>query len=481
MFNHNTAPIFNSLLKHKKKVKGNFHVPGHKKATAFDKKGLSWFKKILQIDFTEVGDLDDLYQATGCIKDALQLAADAFLAEHTFFLVGGTTAGILAAIFATTKKDNNLLIQRTSHQAVFNGCLLKGIHPYILTPKFNSKTYLELPLDVNYLEDVLKKNQKISAVLITSPSYYGVVQPLKDIAYCCHKQKIPLIVDEAHGAHFSFSKDLPPSAMEANADISIQSTHKTLTSMTMSSMLHLKSNYIKKEDIAYWLSIFQSSSPSYPLLASLDLTRRYMMTKGQKQLPKTLNFLKEFRKQITKLKFLKEVKSKYPTDPFKMLLTTKPFHLSGFTLAKLLQQWGCFVELADLDKVLFYFSLGTKLRELKYLSKILQKIDSLIPKLKKEQKIAPLSFESKELTSNSFKMFDVKNGEFVTLPLQKALGKITAKMLIPYPPGIPLILPGQLFTKNIITYIETFLFKGGIIKGLIDTKPATVLVIKEEV
>lgn len=477
MHSQQSAPLYESLLTHVNRSKANFHVPGHKQGMAFDLEAKERFFPLLQIDLTEVGDLDDLHQAEGVIREAEELAAEAFAADRTFFLVGGTTSGNIAVILSLCGPGDMLLVQRSCHQSVFHGCLLAGAVPVFLQGDVDPDTFHELPISKEQLAEAIQRYPEIKGVVITSPSYFGVVQPLSELAEVCHSFGIPLIVDEAHGAHFHFHPDLPPSAMECNADVSIQSTHKMLTSMTMSSMLHIKGKKVSGEKIARWLRVIQSSSPSYPLLASLDLARRYAVNQGRDRIDQVLGMIRELREWMQNhLANLYEVTFPGAQDPFKLSLASK-YRNSGFELLHWFEQQGIYAELADHQKVLFLFSIGTVENEIQWLKENLKKLDQLIPSLPQMPMVLPsfpLSRLYKGISGDEW-----RRRKRVFLPITEACGKQSAEMVVPYPPGIPLLVPGEEIRQEVIEFLLLLKRMGGKVRGLKEKENIMISVLEE--
>ncbi len=454
------APLFEALTEHVRQSAANFHVPGHKQGQAFDQEALNWFSSVLKIDLTEVGQLDDLHQPTGVIKEAEQLAAEIFRADQTCFLVGGTTAGNLAAILACSRPGDSVILQRSCHQSVFHGCILARVKPIYLHAEWNDMG-IERLVSPAEIGRILQGNNTVSAVILTSPTYYGQIQPIERIAQVCHRNHVPLIIDEAHGAHLGFHPELQSSAMDLGADIAIQSTHKMLPSMTMSSMLHLQGNLVDREEIGYWLRVIQSSSPSYPLMASLDVTRRFMAVDGEKELERLLQDLKHFRRNIISLKDLYEVDTE---DPLKCTLAGNG-KITGFQLDGQLRQEGIHTEIADSHKVLLVFGLGTKRKDLDVLQKVLQKIDKQLETVQKREEPASFSFvSSTQQTKESLDRLHRKPSRQV--PLNEAKGKTSVDMIVPYPPGIPLVLPGEIWTEETVHIVKQVLKGGCNVRGV---------------
>lgn len=456
------APLFDALIRHINRSTGNFHVPGHKQGQAFDDAGKKWFASVLQLDLTEVGELDDLHHPQGAILEAQQLASAAFRAEHTLFLVGGTTAGILATILHLCRPGEEIIIQRNCHQSVFHGCMMAGAKQRYLPCEFDQNG-MEIPISPDTVQQMIRQYPQAKGVVITSPSYFGVVQNVREIAEICHAHQIPLVVDEAHGAHFGFHPRLPRSAIDQGADVSIQSTHKLLTSMTMSSMLHAQGERVNIADIMRWLRMIESSSPSYPLMASLDLARRWIATKGKEELERLLIALDHFRGNIKNGSFIHEVSVLSPHDPLKLTLVADP-GVSGYAMADWLNKQGIYAELADHRKVLFVFSPGTTESELSRLEQVLRRLDREISHFPKEPSFNLPSFSIH--TQAKVEFDELRRRKRRWIPLASAAGEIVTEMITPYPPGIPLVLPGEELREEVLHFLCDVIRRGGNVRGI---------------
>ncbi|SDW85122.1 Arginine/lysine/ornithine decarboxylase [Marininema mesophilum] len=466
------APIFTALVEHQRKSKGNFHVPGHKQGQAFDVEGRTWFDNILPIDLTEIGQLDDLHQAEGVIKEAQELAAEAFGAQKTYFLTGGTTAGNLALVMALCNPGERLIVQRDCHQSIFNGCALAGAQPIYLSGRISDDSEEIMPLLGEDLERALDEFTDVKGVFITSPDYFGRIQPIKELAEICHHYDIPLVVDEAHGAHFSFHPDLPASAMVEGADATVQSTHKMLPALTMASMLHLQGTRVNQERLEAGLRTIQSSSPSYPMLASLDLARRWMVQEGTSALVELLPALETLRTQIAELEFLQEIRG---DDPLKLTLQARN-GVSGLVMLDWLKEQDVFFELADHRRLLASFSVGTTSYDLVRLAGWLRKLDQAVSKMESSTVIHQISIPI--LSESQVPLGDRGMGLGIEIPLTEAVGRVAATMVVPYPPGIPLVLPGEKFSKDNIHVISAMLREGGRVRGLSSSFPLRVVVLQ---
>jgi arginine decarboxylase len=469
------APLLEALLEYNHMARGNFHVPGHKQGQAWSEREKRWFGSILALDLTEVGHLDDLHDPRGVIADAQALAAEAFHADHTLFLVGGTTAGNMALILSLCQPGDRLLVQRNSHQSIFHGCYFAGVRAIYLPTRVDVVTGLAEPLQPAEIDQLLHQYPDAKGVFITSPSYEGMVQPIRAIADICHRFDVPLFVDEAHGAHFGFHPVLPLSAMQLGADVAVQSTHKMLSSMTMSSMLHIKGSRMEVDQVARALRMLESSSPSYPLLASLDVARRDIVTSGRQRMEQVLHHLISLRAAMEAWCHLREVQMPGIQDPLKCSLKADG-RMTGFQLARWLEQRGIYTEFADLAKVLLVFSLGTTAVELQTLSIELLRLDQHLTLLPHRNAHDIPVFPKPVSSDLSFAEIRIATKEVI--PLTEAEGRIATEMLLPYPPGIPVILPGELFTQANIHYLGRIIEAGGKVKGSMLSSVCQVSVIK---
>ncbi|MEN9406520.1 MAG: hypothetical protein RLZ12_804 [Bacillota bacterium] len=451
------APLFEMLLAHASSLQGSFYVPGHKHGALFDEAAAPWFRKLLDLDATEVGELDDLHDPQGVIAAAQKLAAEAFGAKGTFFLVGGTTLGNLAAVLALCTAGDELVMQRSSHQSLFHAAMLSRAVVHFLPLTLDKRTGLELPIDVVDLERILSR-KPVKAVVLTSPSYFGLVQPLKAVAALCHSYQVPLIVDEAHGAHFAFNEDLPAAALAEGADIAIQSTHKTLTSLTMSSMLHFQGNLVNPERIQGWLRMLASSSPSYLLMASLDVTRRLFVLHGEQLLKQSLALINKYRSTLNQFCNMLLLET---DEPFRWVLAIRG--AQGVLVGQLLTKKKIFPELVLPDKVLFLFSAATNEQELQALVRALTLIDRQLSKqgpFVQEQMLT--AYPGSTISYATWSC----NQPYELVPLVRAVGRRVVRPIIIYPPGIPLLCAEEKVSALLKEKIEYAIKNGLSIRGL---------------
>ena len=259
------ATIYEKLKAYSDSDYYGFHMPGHKR-----KMHMSWDADPYTVDITEIEGFDDLHHAEGILKEAQERAARIYHADETHFLVNGSTVGILSAIMGVTDKGDQILVARNCHKSVYHAIYLNELEPVYVYPEYDEKTGLNGEVKADEIALLLEKNPNIKAVMIVSPTYDGVVSDVKKIAEVAHAHEIPLIVDEAHGAHFGFDPYFPKNANENGADIVIHSVHKTLPSLTQTALLHINGTFVNREKVRMYLHMLQSSSPSYVLMASID-------------------------------------------------------------------------------------------------------------------------------------------------------------------------------------------------------------------
>ncbi|WP_458411439.1 aminotransferase class I/II-fold pyridoxal phosphate-dependent enzyme [Schinkia sp. CFF1] len=442
----NELPLYNGLLNHVKTNPISFHVPGHKNSTVFPSLKQNVFQELLQVDQTELSGLDDLHSANGMIKEAQELAAALYKVEKSFFLVGGSTAGNLTMILATCEANDTVLVQRNSHKSIMNALKLADVQPVFLNPEYDSDGQIATSVSYQTVEAAIKQYPFAKSLILTSPNYYGIVsKELRKIINLAHANGLIVLVDEAHGAHFILGDPFPPSAVQLGADIVVQSAHKTLPAMTMGSFLHVNSPKIDLEQIQYYLQVVQSSSPSYPIMASLDIARYYLAHITENEKRSIIDHLHNFREQLATIPQLVVITNKsntYFSDPLKLIVQTN-CELSGYGMQQEFEKQSIFTELADPLNVLFVLPLA-----------VVHDWTSITDRLKR-------AVEHKPLHSNPLKMIyssinhdavisnlainykDMKKYKKEVVPLGRAVGRIAAAPIIPYPPGVPLIMEGE--------------------------------------
>ncbi|MCL6459389.1 MAG: aminotransferase class I/II-fold pyridoxal phosphate-dependent enzyme [Gorillibacterium sp.] len=480
LLNPETAPLLDALLRHRARGDISFHVPGHKNGQGLDQYGDKVFRQIMAIDYTEITGLDDLHHPTGVIREAQELAADCFGADETFFLVGGSTVGNLALILSTCAAGDLLILQRNVHKSVLNGIALSGAKAVFLPSRQDEESGLVAGVTSEDVHTALKRYPEAKAVFLTNPNYYGMTDNLTQTARIVHDFGKLLLVDEAHGAHFGFHPALPASALSCGADAVVQSTHKMLTAMTMGAMLHVQGQRLDRERIKRVLSAVQSSSPSYPILASLDLCRRQMHVKGHDFIEAGLAAVHELRSKAANYQALcileHTLSSSYGAlDPFKIALSDRTGTLSGYDLQERIEKSGCMVELADPLYALCLFSPASTVEEAKRLHQVMMKIDAEIQHSGKEKQpflanktITPFLTELSppvSLPQSWLASFKAGSDQEYAVPLEQVAGLYAAEMVIPYPPGIPVLYPGERISVQMRDYLLVLAKSGARFQG----------------
>ena len=463
-----STPLYDALMEYVKKETVPFHMPGHKQGRVLPKE---YIENLAKIDLTEVPGLDNLHNPDGPILEAEKLAAEAFGSKQAFFLVNGSTAGICAAMYALLNPGDRVVIMRNSHKSVYNGVVLTQSIPVYLLPEIDYENGIAMGIDVEKLEEVLQKERDVKAVVVTHPNYYGFCSDIEKIVDIVHKYGKILIVDEAHGAHFPFSNNLPKTSIKAGADIVVQSLHKTLTSFTQTSILHLNSDRVDVDRLKYSLSLFQSTSPSYILMSSIDMAREYMEKEGKKRLEEVIQLALYVRREIDKMEGIRclgeDIVGRYGIVDFdvtKLTISVKNLGIEGPEAEDFLRrECNIQVEMSDVYNILAMVTVGDDEKRVKMLLEGLKKLSKNRKRVKFGDRILFPSLPEMELTPS-----EAVRKKKVRVPFEKAEGAISADFVTPYPPGVPLICPGERIEKDMVKYIEVLYNKGIKVLGIQD-------------
>ena len=445
-----------------------FHMPGHKRNFLPET-----MNNFYDIDITEITDFDNLHHAEGILKENQQLAVELYGADFTYFLINGSTAGILAAVSACTKRNGKLLMARNCHKAVYHGAYLRGLETVYLYPSYEPTCGLNgriSPIDV---EKALRKDKDIQAVLITSPTYEGVVSDVRSIAEIVHKYHIPLIVDEAHGAHFSFHSAFPVSALDLGADVVIHSLHKTLPSPTQTALLHTKGNRVDISKIETFLGIYQTSSPSYVLMSGISACLRFLKEKGEEAFEEYVYKLKECRQCLGKMKSLRLLEKEFGNTPSfldisKLVIATVGSEISGPKLHNILREkYHLEMEMEGENYVIALTSVLDSQEGFDRLTQGLLEIDAELcrrfePEICFED--SNKVFHAEQVCSISVGMESRKK----QVLLKESEGLISGEYAYLYPPGIPLLTPGERIDRQFIKQTLQWKNQGIYLQGLQD-------------
>lgn len=413
------------------------------------------------IDITEIIGYDNLYEAEGMLKDAMGRAAKVYGAEETFFLVNGSTVGILSAITAVTKRGERILVARNCHKAVFHAIELRELQAVYLHPEYVADWDMPGTICVEEVRAQLEKYPDCKAVVITSPTYEGLVSDVEAIAELAHEKGIPLIVDEAHGAHLVFDERFPKSALACGADVVIQSMHKTLPSFTQTALIHMRKGYVDTARIKEYIGYYQTSSPSYLFMAGMDYCIGQIEEKGSCLWDSFFAMREEFLKKMAMLKYIRILQG---NDPCKLMISIKGTSLSGNELQKiLLKKYHIQLEMAAETYVLGIVTMCDTKEGFDRLAEALLEIDA---------ELSHVNTNEVPFTANTFSedivytLAEVREKETEEIPLEKSVGKICATYVNLYPPGIPLFLPGEKITEEHIALIERYRKKDMHVQGI---------------
>lgn len=477
-----------------------YHMPGHKRNM-----NTMPMAEAYAIDLTEVEGSDNLYHAEGILKDAMQRAANLYHAEETHFLVNGSTGGILSAISACVKQGGHILMARNCHRSAYNAVMLKNLRSTYLYPEYIKDWQVMGGITPEAVRIALEANPEIEAVFITSPTYEGLVSDIKQLAEEVHKYDIPLIVDEAHGAHFGLNEVLPDSAVTEGADLVIQSLHKTLPAFTQTALLHVNGNRVDREKIRMYLSLYQTSSPSYVLMAGIDQCIALLEEKRTTLFAQFYQNRQQFFDKIKELKHIRildksilqdigghasfHAKNPYGTiamDDCKLVISAQGTNYNGQKLYEiLLHQYGLQMEMAASTYVLAILTVMDTREGFDRLAKALLAIDKEVHAMTEDNHQSTLEKEKIQIDTNIlyscgkpfFTIGEAVEKDWENCRLMMCENRVAADYICLYPPGIPLIVPGEQFTACLIRQIEAYQKEGLCLLG-VEKNQNTVKVVK---
>jgi lysine decarboxylase len=472
------TPLFDAMVSLAESRKVSFHTPGHKSGKGISTRFRKFVgPKIFSIDLTTLDEVDSLQKPKGVIKEAQELAAKAYGADRSFFLLNGTTGGNHAMILATCNPQDRVLVARNAHKSVLAGMIFSGAQPIFYAPEVDENLKMLLNVGYEATRAAIDAHPEAKVLFLTSPNYYGICADLERIIPYAHERGLTVLVDEAHGPHLKFHPDLPVSAMEAGADLSVQSTHKIIGGMTQASMLHARAGRIDMTTLATVLRFVQSTSPSYILMASLDLARMQMATEGTKLLDKAIRLAEEARSRINRIPGLFCFDRKMVKNPLfsemgdfdvtKLTISVRELGLTGYQASQILNnRYHIQVEMADPFNVLVIVSIGDRRDDLNRLIDALREMSkenygsAVRSPLESEVGLPPVG-RAGQLTPR-----DAFFADHQYVPLDEAAGKVSSEIVTVYPPGIPLLIPGEVVTVEILEYIKKMARLGGTIDGL---------------
>ncbi|WP_099223992.1 aminotransferase class I/II-fold pyridoxal phosphate-dependent enzyme [Listeria costaricensis] len=448
MFAQKKKPLVERIESHIQLDSVSLHVPGHKNGLLYP---ASW-QPFLKYDLTEITGLDDLYHSEAAIEESRQLLTACYGAEESYFLVNGTTGGNLAMILAAVGRGEKVLVSRDVHKSILHGLELAGAVPIFLTAAVDPEIGVASGVSCDLLEEAFTLHPDIAACIFTYPSYYGTVFDLASCISIAHRYQAVVLVDEAHGAHFAAHPDFPTDALQLGADAVVQSAHKTLPAMTMGSFLHIASSHPRLQEVPRYLQMLQSSSPSYLIMASLDIARHYVANYEAADFETFWEMRANWEASLTASGF--EVLT--PADPLKLVI--RRAGSTGFELLAEFEQNGYFPELADESQALLILPLLKKNDSFPAPSNW----QTVAADKKERQEIQPIAPAAITELAISYEAMRGLKTEF--LPVEAAVGYVAAENVMTYPPGIPELIRGEKITAEHVTVlqaIKTRRYQGG--------------------
>lgn len=470
------TPLIDALKNFDKISPAYFCIPSHHRGKGASSSFTEVFgKTVLKYDLTETPLTDDLHEADGAIKEAESLASELFGSDRTFFLVNGTTCANEAMIISSVCEGEKILVARNCHKSVLMGLIISGASPVYIEPEISGVFSTFGSISPEKIELAFKNHPDIKAFILTSPTYYGIGSDLQKIADICHSHGALLLVDEAHGSHFAFSDKLPKTALSCGADMVSQSTHKTLNSMTQSSMLHVKGSLVDISKVDAALKIVQSTSPSYILMASLDAARQNAALNGRTAVCSMLDIASYIRSALSSIDGVScpenvDGNEVFSFDKTRIVFSVKG--MSGFYLSEILfEKYNICCEMADNYNVVSIIGSSDSYEDADRLINAVKETAATVNSGKiKEFSLPPMP----PMAMTPRKAFFAKS---TRTNFKDSVGKVSAEMIAPYPPGIPVIYPGEFITEEIYEFISEAIKDGRHIHGFSDKSMETIKII----
>lgn len=462
MSSQERAPIYEALEEFEKKRVVPFDVPGHKRGRGNPELASLLGEKCVRMDVNSMKPLDNLCHPVSVIREAEELAAEAFHAAHAFLMVGGTTSAVQAMVLSVAKRGDKIILPRNVHRSVMGAMVLCGAVPVYVDPACDESLGIPLGMRVQDVQRAIRENPDAKAVLVNNPTYYGICSDIRTITKIAHENGMLCLADEAHGTHFYFHDSLPVSAMEAGADLAAVSMHKSGGSLTQSSLL-LAGKNVSEGYVRQIINLTQTTSGSYLLLSSLDISRRNLALRGEAAFERVIKLAEYARNEINEIggyrAFGRELvngDSVYDFDVTKLSVHTLDIGLAGIEVYDLLRdEYDIQIEFGDLGNILAYLSIGDRPREIERLVGALAEIRRRYSKSKagmmQQEYIEPQVVVSPQ---------DAFYAEKEMLPLDETDGRICSEFVMCYPPGIPILAPGERITTEILKYIKYAKEKG---------------------
>lgn len=477
----NRMPIQQALLEFQSQRVVPFDVPGHKHGRGNPELTQFLGARCMELDVNSMKPLDNLCHPVSVIKEAEELAADAFGAAHAFFMVNGTTSSVQAMVMSAVGQGDKIILPRNVHRSVINALILCGAIPVYVNPEMDHRLGISLGMTLSAVEQAMRQHPEAKAVLVNNPTYYGICSNLKAITELAHKNGMLVLADEAHGTHLYFGENLPLCAMKAGADMASVSMHKSGGSLTQSSFL-LLGDKVNTGYVRQIINLTQTTSGSYLLLSSLDISRKKLATEGKQIFRQVLDMAEYAREEINQIgdyyAYSRELingDTVFDFDATKLSVNTLELGLAGIEVYDILRdEYDIQVEFGDLGNILAYLSVGDRRRDLERLVSALAEIRRNYKRDKtgmlRAEYITPIVAVPPQRAFYA---------EKESLPLSQSTGRVCSEFVMCYPPGIPILAPGELITKEILEYIEYAKEKGCFLTGPEDLELTRLNVIKE--
>ncbi|MGL4990120.1 MAG: aminotransferase class I/II-fold pyridoxal phosphate-dependent enzyme [Sarcina sp.] len=478
------APIYEALKQYRKNKIVPFDVPGHKQGRGNQKLKEFLGEKCLSVDVNSMKPLDNLCHPTSVIKEAEELAAKAFSAKHSFFMVNGTTSAVQAMIMSVCKEGDKIILPRNVHRSAINAIILTGAIPIYINPGIHSELGITLGMDIEEIKKAIKENPDAKAIFVNNPTYYGICSDLKNIVKLAEENDMLVLADEAHGTHLYFSDKLPISAMEAGCHMSAVSVHKTGGSLTQSSLLLLNTERISEDYVRTIINLTQTTSGSYLLMSSLDIARKNLAIHGKEIVESIVQKANYARDEINKIKhyyaFSKEIingKDIFDFDVTKLVVNTLDVGLAGIEVYDILRdEYDIQIELGDVGNILAIISVGDTDYNIERLVAALYEIGRVHYTDNKKDLIDHEYISPIMKVTPKKAFYSDRDAVLIT----ESEGRISGEFVMCYPPGIPILAPGELITKEAIEFILYSKNKGSLMTGLEDMNVEKIKVLKEE-
>lgn len=483
------APLFEALRDYAAKDMAAFHTPGHKQGRSIPAEFKALVgENVFRIDLTELPEVDNLHDPDGVIKEAQALAAEAYGADASFFLVNGSTTGNNVMVMTVCDPGDKIIIPRNAHKSVLGGIILSGAKPAYVRPVWDDRLCVAHCLTPEAVSAAIQEHPDAKAVLLVHPTYFGGVGDLRRIADICHAHGIPLLVDEAHGPHFHFHPELPTSAIEAGADMVVQSTHKIVSGMTQASLLHIRTDRVNVNRVRNVLQLIHSTSPSYVLMASLDVARRQLALEGRKLLSETIETAEWARAELNAIPgvyvFGRETigpEGIFDLDVTKLTINVTGLGMTGFDALDLLnERFDVQSEMATLHNVLLLVTLGNDRRDLE---RVVSAFRTLSEQAAADGRLGTSSLPTglpmpSGVPVAAMTPREAFFAETETIDFLASAGRVCAEIVAPYPPGIPILAPGEVISQGAVEYLQVVHEMGGFINGPEDVRLRTIKVVK---